>query len=103
MITEAWPGAGAFCPDAAYPDGSPLPPHACGYVRYDPVGKDYLILKGNFELGPRVVLWGHSGDDVDRDGARVTAWTRLQMPGPDRVTPGTGGTRSAGSVSQAGV
>ena len=73
------------------------------YVRYDPVDNDYLILKGNCELGPRVVLWGHSGDDVDRDGARVTAWTRLQMPGPDRVTPGTGGTRSAGSVSQAGV
>lgn len=62
-ITEAWNGAvlatrfgdsGALYPDAEYPDGSPLPPHTYGYVQYDPVGNDYLILKGNSELGPNV-------------------------------------------------
>jgi hypothetical protein len=47
-------GAGAFYPNAEYPDGSPLPPHTYGYVQYDAVGNDYLILKGNSELGPRV-------------------------------------------------
>jgi len=45
-------GAGAFYPNAEYPDGSPLPPHTYGYVQYDEVGNDYLILKGNTELGP---------------------------------------------------
>jgi Galactose oxidase, central domain len=44
-------GAGAFYPNAEYPDGSPLPPHTYGYVQYDAVGNDYLILKGNSELG----------------------------------------------------
>ena len=52
--TAADYGASAFYPDAEYPDGSPLPPHTYGYVQYDPVGNDYLILKGNCELGPRV-------------------------------------------------
>jgi hypothetical protein len=47
-------GAGAFYPNAEYPDGSPLPPHTYGYVQYDAVGNDYLILKGNSELGPSV-------------------------------------------------
>ena len=47
-------GAGAFYPNAEYPDGSPLPPHTYGYVQYDAIGNDYLILKGNSELGPKV-------------------------------------------------
>jgi len=47
-------GEGAFYPNAEYPDGSPLPPHTYGYVQYDAVGNDYLILKGNSELGPNV-------------------------------------------------
>ncbi len=47
-------GAGAFYPEAQYPDGSPLPPHTYGYVQYDAAGNDYLILKGNSELGPQV-------------------------------------------------
>jgi hypothetical protein len=47
-------GAGAFYPNAEYPDGSPLPPHTYGYVQYDAIGNDYLILKGNSELGPNV-------------------------------------------------
>jgi hypothetical protein len=44
-------GAGATYRDAAYPDGSPLPPHTYGYVQYDPVGNDYILLKGQTELG----------------------------------------------------
>jgi hypothetical protein len=44
-------GAGATYPDSAYPDGSPLPPHTYGYVQYDPVGNDYILLKGQTELG----------------------------------------------------
>jgi hypothetical protein len=47
-------GAGAVYPDAVYPDGSPLPPHTYGYVQYDPAGNDYLLLKGQTELGPEV-------------------------------------------------
>jgi hypothetical protein len=47
-------GAGACYPHAEYPDGSALPPHTYGYVQYDAVGNDYLILKGNSELGPDV-------------------------------------------------
>lgn len=47
-------GAGAVYPDAVYPDGSPLPPHTYGYVQYDPAGNDYVILKGQTELGPDV-------------------------------------------------
>jgi len=43
-------GAGALYRNAEYPDGSPLPPHTYGYVQYDAVGNDYLILKGNSEL-----------------------------------------------------
>jgi hypothetical protein len=47
-------GAGAVYDTAVYPDGSPLPPHTYGYVQYDPVGNDYLLLKGQRELGPNV-------------------------------------------------
>jgi hypothetical protein len=47
-------GAGAVYPDAVYPDGSPLPPHTYGYVQYDPVGNDYLLFKGQIELGSDV-------------------------------------------------
>jgi hypothetical protein len=47
-------GRGSVYPDSVYPDGSPLPPHTYGYVQYDPVGNDYLLLKGQLELGPDV-------------------------------------------------
>ena len=47
-------GAGAVYTEAVYPDGSPLPPHTYGYVQYDPVQNDYLLLKGQMELGPNV-------------------------------------------------
>jgi hypothetical protein len=47
-------GAGAIYPNAVYPDGSPLPPHTYGYVQYDAIGNDYLLLKGQTELGPDV-------------------------------------------------
>ncbi len=47
-------GAGAVYPNAVYPDGSPLPPHTYGYVQYDVIGNDYLLLKGQTELGPDV-------------------------------------------------
>src|SRR5882672_3535832 len=47
-------GAGAVYPSADYPDGSPLPPHTYAYVQYDPVGNDYLLFKGQTELGPDV-------------------------------------------------
>ncbi|MGH8597610.1 MAG: hypothetical protein ACREXT_13210, partial [Gammaproteobacteria bacterium] len=42
-------GDGAVYPDAEYPDGSPLPPHTYGYVQYDEVGNDFLLLKGQIE------------------------------------------------------
>src|SRR5262249_12711642 len=41
-------------PGAVYPDGSPLPPHTYDYVQYDPVGNDYILFKGQIELGPKV-------------------------------------------------
>ena len=47
-------GEGAVYPHSVYPDGSPLPPHTYGYVQYDPLGNDYLLLKGQTELGPNV-------------------------------------------------
>ena len=47
-------GAGAVYQDSVYPDGSPLPPHTYGYVQYDPIGNDYLLFKGQTELGPHV-------------------------------------------------
>ena len=47
-------GQGAVYPEAVYPDGSPLPPHTYEYVQYDPMGNDYLLLKGQTELGPNV-------------------------------------------------
>ena len=47
-------GAGAVYPDAEYPDGSPLPPHTCEYLQYDPVENDLLLFKGQTELGPDV-------------------------------------------------
>ena len=46
-------GAGAVYPMPCTP-GSPLPPHTYGYVQYDPVGNDYLLFKGQMELGPDV-------------------------------------------------
>ena len=47
-------GEGALYPDAVYPDGSPLPPHTYDYVQYDPSGNDYVLFKGQTELGPNV-------------------------------------------------
>jgi len=47
-------GAGARYPDSVYPDGSPLPPHTYDYVQYDRLGNDYLLLKGQTELGKAV-------------------------------------------------
>jgi len=38
-------GEGAFYPDAAYPDGSPLPAAYLRYVQYDPVGNDICCSK----------------------------------------------------------
>lgn len=47
-------GTGAVYADSVYPDGSPLPPHTYDYVQYDAVGNDYLLLKGQTELGAQV-------------------------------------------------
>jgi hypothetical protein len=47
-------GKGSVYPNAVYPNNSPLPPHTYGYVQYDPVGNDYLMFKGQTELGPNV-------------------------------------------------
>jgi hypothetical protein len=47
-------GEGAIYADALYPDGSPLPPHTYDYAQYDEVGNDYILLKGQTELGPDV-------------------------------------------------
>jgi hypothetical protein len=47
-------GAGARYPESVYPDGSPLPPHTYDYVQYDALGNDYILFKGQIELGPRV-------------------------------------------------
>ena len=47
-------GEGAIYPDAVYPDNSPLPPHTYDYVQYDEEGNDFLLLKGQIELGPNV-------------------------------------------------
>lgn len=47
-------GVGAVYPNAVYPDGSPLPPHTYDYVQYDAQGNDYILLKGQTELGPHV-------------------------------------------------
>jgi len=47
-------GAGARYPNSVYPDGSPLPPHTYGYVQYDPAANDYILFKGQTELGPNV-------------------------------------------------
>ena len=47
-------GEGAVYPDTVYPDGSPLPPHTYDYVQYDAVGNDFILLKGQTELGPNV-------------------------------------------------
>jgi hypothetical protein len=44
-------GAGAYYPGSVYPDGSPLPPHTYDYVQYDPLGNDYILFKGQTELG----------------------------------------------------
>jgi hypothetical protein len=47
-------GEAAIYPDAVYPDNSPLPPHTYDYVQYDEVGNDFILLKGQTELGPNV-------------------------------------------------
>jgi hypothetical protein len=47
-------GKGAIYCDAVYPDGSPLPPHTYDYIQYDEVGNDFILLKGQTELGPNV-------------------------------------------------
>ncbi len=47
-------GEGAIYPDAVYPDNSPLPPHTYDYAQYDEVGNDFILLKGQTELGPNV-------------------------------------------------
>jgi len=47
-------GEGAIYANAQYPDGSPLPPHTYNYVQYDEVGNDFMLLKGQSELGPNV-------------------------------------------------
>jgi hypothetical protein len=47
-------GEGACYRNAVYPDGSPLPPHTYGYVQYDPSGNDYILFKGQTELGRKV-------------------------------------------------
>lgn len=45
-------GSGTVYPDSTYPDGSPVPPHTYDYVQYDPVGNDFILLKGALALGP---------------------------------------------------
>lgn len=47
-------GTGARYPDSVYPDGSPLPPHTYDYVQYDRLGNDYILFKGQTELGREV-------------------------------------------------
>lgn len=47
-------GEGATYPGTIYPDGSPLPPHTYDYVQYDEVGNDFMLIKGQTELGPSV-------------------------------------------------
>jgi len=47
-------GEGAIYPNAVYPDNSPLPPHTYDYLQYDEVGNDFILLKGQTELGPNV-------------------------------------------------
>jgi hypothetical protein len=47
-------GEGAIYADAVYPDCSPLPPHTYDYIQYDEVGNDFILLKGQTELGPNV-------------------------------------------------
>lgn len=47
-------GEGAVYHDAVYPDNSPLPPHTYDYIQYDEVGNDFVMLKGQIELGPNV-------------------------------------------------
>ena len=44
-------GAGARYANSVYPDGSPLPPHTYDYVQYDPLANDYILFKGQTELG----------------------------------------------------
>jgi hypothetical protein len=57
MVTSRAPTAimvRATYPDSVYPDDSPLPPHTYDYVQYDPLGNDYILLKGQTELGRAV-------------------------------------------------
>ncbi len=50
--TQGEYGSGTVYPDSTYPDGSPVPPHTYDYVQYDPVGNDFILLKGALALGP---------------------------------------------------
>jgi len=47
-------GEGATYAEAVYPDESPLPPHTYDYIQYDEAGNDFILLKGQTELGPNV-------------------------------------------------
>lgn len=47
-------GQGAVYREAIYPDGSPLPPHTYDYVQYDAQGNNFILLKGQTELGAAV-------------------------------------------------
>ena len=47
-------GTGARYPYAIYPDGSPLPPHTYDYAQYDSLENNYVLLKGQAELGRNV-------------------------------------------------
>lgn len=47
-------GEGAIYHDTVYPDDSPVPPHTYDYIQYDEVGNNFLLLKGQTELGPNV-------------------------------------------------
>ena len=47
-------GEGAIYADAVYPDHSPLPPHTYDYIQFDEVGNDFILLKGQTELGKNV-------------------------------------------------
>ena len=47
-------GEGAIYTNSVYPDDSPLPPHTYDYAQYDEVGNNFLLLKGQTELGRNV-------------------------------------------------
>ena len=67
-------GGGAVYPDAVYPDGSPLPPHTYGYVQYDPIGNDYLLVKRADRVRPRCESCTHTAH-VQFEFAKVATRT----------------------------